>query len=97
MEEIENLTERKPICKFKVGDELICKPGFTKNDTGEDRGGFGCEAGKIVVVERVEWNPYSKEFVIWMEGVGIWERALAFHDSIDMHKEQILEEIYGKS
>lgn len=62
--------------KFKVGDKLRCKPGFTTRDDGEDRGGSGYKEGKEIIVGiTTDWD----EVIYWQDnyqGGGIYERAL---------------------
>ena len=59
---------------FKVGDKLICKSGFTTN---ESSGGAGYKAGKKIIVERISEGRRLRP-IIWPlnEGTGIYAEAL---------------------
>jgi len=50
--------------KFKVGDKVVCLPGFTEDDEGDNRGGCGYKSGKVFEIREI--NSYDKLYpVAW--------------------------------
>lgn len=48
--------------KYKVGDKLICIPGF---DKPKKDGGAGYQVGRIFTVERITTDRHSDDFIYW--------------------------------
>jgi hypothetical protein len=65
---------------FKVGDRVICLPGFTQSDNGPDRGGDGYKVGKNFIILRFSnCNGYE---IAWPldGGNGIYTQAIKLYN-----------------
>jgi hypothetical protein len=88
--------------KIKVGDTVVCLPGFSSKSNGRGvddlkYGGSGYVLGKVFVVQKVDFD------VLWPDeqlGGGVFLRAVALvnKDSVGimLAEQQIKKEIYGK-
>lgn len=66
--------------KFKVGDKLKCKPGFTNSSADRDNyGGSGYRENVVLTVSRIH---HGNRPVYWFEEIsgGIYEDALELAD-----------------
>jgi len=63
------------MARFKAGDKLRCKSGFT---TEEDSGGTGYVEGKTFIVDWASGHDVEDLTIYWpiRSGMGIYERAV---------------------
>jgi hypothetical protein len=65
--------------KFKVGDKVICKPGFNKdyNYKSELSGGSLYKEGKIFTISLID--KLSNCWVLWEKGQGCFDQAVELY------------------
>lgn len=79
--------------KFKVGDEVICIPGFTT--INEDKyneyggyGGYGYKKGRIFTITKIDLNPKNFLNVMWNnENKGVYQKALQLYKKREVEYE----------
>lgn len=88
--------------KFKVGDKVVCKPGFNKEEIGDDSNGAGAGyvSGKKITIWRITeiQDGNDNHFIAWPkdEGeCGIYVHALRFDTPLEIEHEKIVAEIWG--
>jgi len=74
---------------FKVGDRVICVPGFSNEGTGNYDllyGGHGYEQGKAFIIVGITIN--NQRNVIWSEDLigGVFEDAIRIYEPIKPYK-----------
>ena len=80
--------------KYKVGDELVCLPGFTGGEDGTDHdlthGGYGHVPGLVFTVTKItpshDLNGHEVGYIYWGRETykcgGIHERAVEKFDQV---------------
>ena len=84
--------------EFKVGDVVICKPGFTNSDfdsLGEPRGGAGYKPGFVFTVGHRTLTYGSRELILWpnIGGSGVYANAVRLYFIEGILTEEELERI----
>ncbi len=77
--------------EYKIGDRVICIPGFdVYDDDGDNNGGFGYEEGKVFIIGSIREDTGDNNFTaIWPDDgpYGVYQQAVRLYNPIKPYKD----------